>query len=432
LSGPTPTLPSQQSDTQTTPSVQSPAAAVPQIVSGAVSHSSVASSVASVHFKVRCERLGHGEDIYLVPIEDSESKYGTEDNDDATSMKLGVAAAAAQVVASEEELLKPLSPTHRHKMIPLYTTAQEYPWYSTLSSLPIPVVKKAPPPLPPGGGGGGATSPAGAGVGATSTTTTTTTRTLFAKKDQTTLSKDFRYRYAVFRAGVFFRWEEEMDENFISVDEDTTTTTNTSTNKTTAAMAAMDVEDNTVSTDTDTTTSKLNYHALPLRFLIAAETYVVNDVLGKRRGQRPDIYHKRPPTMSGGRHTSTQYVGVTGSGACEGTGRGGGGDVIGMGMHTAGGSQVSLGPTGAAGAVGGRNDSKASFQSEDSNGQPVKRKSVGFAPSPPSYADRPHPHQQQHQQQHEDGPSSKHHKARIGVGAGGADTVSLNSTEMGE
>jgi len=429
LSGPTPTVPSQsQSDTQTTPSIQSPAAAVPQIVSD--SHSSVvggSSSVASVHFKVRCERLGHGEDIYLVPIEDSESKYGNEDDDDATSMKLGVAAAAAQVVASEEELLKPLSPTHRHKMIPLYTTAQEYPWYSTLSSLPIPVVKKAPSPLPlgGGGGGGGATSPAGAGA-TTSTTTTTTTRTLFAKKDQTTLSKDFRYRYAVFRAGVFFRWEEEMDENFISVDEDTTTTTNTSTNKTTAAMAAMDVEDNTVVATDDTTPSKLNYHALPLRFLIAGETYVVNDVLGKRRGQRPDIYHKRPPTLSGGRHTSTQYVGVTGSGACEGTGRAGD---IGMGMQTAGsGSQVSLGPTGAAGAVGGRNDSKASFQSEDSNGQPVKRKSVGFAPSPPSHADRPHPHQHQHPHQHEEGPSSKHHKARIGVG-GGADKVSLNSTD---
>ena len=267
------------------------------------------------------------------------------------------------------------------QMIPLYTTAQDYPWYSTLSSLPIPVVKKSPP-LPPGGsgGGGGATSPAGAGA------TSTTTRTLFTKKDQTMLSKDFRYRYAVFRAGVFFRWEEEMDENFISVDEDTTTTTNTSTNKTpttpTAAMAAMDVEDNDIVSIVNNI-PKLSYHALPLRFLIAGETYVVNDVLGKRRGQRPDIYHKRPPTMSGGRQTSTQYVGVTGSGACEGE--------------------------------GGGNDSKASFQSEDSNGKP-KRKSVGFAVSPPSYADRPH----------DDGPSSKHHKARI---VAGADKVSLNSTD---
>merc|ERR1712238_295166 len=110
--------------------------------------------------------------------------------------------------------------------------------------------------------------------------------------------------------------------------------------------AAMDVEDNDIVSIVNNI-PKLSYHALPLRFLIAGETYVVNDVLGKRRGQRPDIYHKRPPTMSGGRQTSTQYVGVTGSGACEGTGRGG-----------------DVGMEG-----GGGNDSKGSFQSEDSNGK---------------------------------------------------------------
>ena len=96
-------------------------------------------------------------------------------------------------------------------MIPLYTTATEYPWYSTLSSLPMPVLKKASPLSPAAGSGTG--------------------RTLFANKVQSSSSKDFRYRYAVFRAGVFHRWEEDSDENYIPSTEDTTTTTNTSANR---------------------------------------------------------------------------------------------------------------------------------------------------------------------------------------------------------
>ena len=72
------------------------------------------STVASVHFKARCETLGHGEDVYMIPLENNEAV--TLDAPDAS---------------------------HRHKMIPLYTTAQSYPWYSTLSSLAMPVVNMA-------------------------------------------------------------------------------------------------------------------------------------------------------------------------------------------------------------------------------------------------------------------------------------------------
>ena len=44
-------------------------------------------NVASVHFKARCERLGHGEDVYLVPIERDKNGNidGGDDDDDDTA-----------------------------------------------------------------------------------------------------------------------------------------------------------------------------------------------------------------------------------------------------------------------------------------------------------------------------------------------------------
>ena len=255
-------------------------------------------------------------------------------------------------------------------MIPLYTTATEYPWYSTLSSLPMPVLKiqKKASPL----------SPAGAGAGGTG-------RTLFANKVQSSSSKDFRYRYAVFRAGVFHRWEEDSDENYIPSTEDTTTTTNTSANRTasitnTASNNNDDVDVDDMDVD-NVDTPKLNYHALPLRFLAASETYVVNDVLGKRRGQRPDIYHKR---ISGDK---SHYIGVEGSGAC------------GLG----GSDNDNDAAESAAAALGGA--------SLEAGGGKSRKKSVGFAPPPPPMNESV-------------SSNSKHHKRQAS-----GEQVHLNSTD---
>jgi hypothetical protein len=259
-------------------------------------------------------------------------------------------------------------------MIPLYTTATEYPWYSTLSSLPMPVLKiqkKASPLSPAGAGGAGGTG-----------------RTLFANKVQSSSSKDFRYRYAVFRAGVFHRWEEDSDENYIPSTEDTTTTTNTSANRT-ASITNTASNDDDVDVDVDdmdvdnVDTPKLNYHALPLRFLAASETYVVNDVLGKRRGQRPDIYHKR---ISGDK---SHYIGVEGSGAC---GLGGGSDN----------DNDAAEP--AAAALGGA--------SLEAGGGKSRKKSVGFAPPPPPPMNE------------SVSSNSKHHKRQAS-----GEQVHLNSTD---
>jgi hypothetical protein len=250
-------------------------------------------------------------------------------------------------------------------MIPLYTTATEYPWYSTLSSLPMPVLKKVSPLSPAAAAGGG------------------TGRTLFANKVQSSSSKDFRYRYAVFRAGEFHRWEEDSDENYIPSTEDTSTTTaNTSANRTSITTATDD------DMDVDNDTPKLNYHALPLRFLAACETYVVNDVLGKRRGQRPDIFHKR---ISGDK---SQYVGVEGSGAC---GLGG--------SDNDASASASLGASLSGGGIDGTGNSR--------------KKSVGFAAPPPSYVNRPPPPMNEPVSS-----NSKHHKRQVSV-----EQVHLNSTD---
>jgi hypothetical protein len=76
---------------------------------------------------------------------------------------------------------------------------------------------------------------------------------------------------------------------------------------------AMELDHTTTTTSSSSSNSEtaLDYHVLPLRFLHAGETYVVNDVLGKRKGQKPDIYHKKLSLHTGDMH----YVGVDGSGA---------------------------------------------------------------------------------------------------------------------
>ena len=201
-------------------------------------------------------------------------------------------------------------------MIPLYTTATAYPWYKTLAALHMPALK------PNGHHTAGivvvGTAPAVAAGSVPSSS-----------------EPDFHYRYAVFRAGIFHRWEDTTDAKLVATERTSTASTITTP----------------VAASASTTTGA---HTLPLKLLRAGETYMVDDVLGVC-DRHPDIYHKRVPTQPG---DTLQYVEV---------------------VHEAQ-------QTAAAAAQGSRSGSK-------------KKKGVGFAPEPESYAHRPHPAQQQQQQQ---------------------------------
>lgn len=111
--------------------------------------------------------------------------------------------------------------------IPLFTTVKSYPWYTTRTplSLALPITK----------------SP-----------------------DISTASADrdacYRYRYAVYRAGIFHRWEDSSDRG--------------------------DVEDYRHESVLEASC----VHQVPLRFFHSGELYTVNDVLGATIGP-PDIDH---------------------------------------------------------------------------------------------------------------------------------------------
>ena len=151
-------------------------------------------------------------------------------------------------------------------MIPLYTTATAYPWYKTLAALHMPALK-------PKGHTIGIVLDAPAAAGSVVPSS----------------EPDFHYRYAVFRAGIFHRWEDTTDAKLVATERTSTATTITTT-PVTAASAS-------------TTTGA---HTLPLKLLRAGETYVVDDVLGVC-DRHPDIYHKRVPTQPG---DTLQYVDV--------------------------------------------------------------------------------------------------------------------------
>ena len=111
--------------------------------------------------------------------------------------------------------------------IPLYTTARKYPWFTSRSPVAIPV-----------------------------------------QKDDETAT--YSYRYAVFRAGVFHRWEDPSD----GPSDD--------------GNVKMDVEnEGTIAT-----------HKVPLKLLTVGEEYTINDVLGVTFGH-PNIDHIRVPHNSG-------------------------------------------------------------------------------------------------------------------------------------
>ena len=186
------------------------------------------------------------------------------------------------------------------KQIPLFTTAKSYPWYTTRTPLSLA--------LP---------------------TSTKSDSVISAKK-----SAFYRYRYAVYRAGVFHRWEQPSDggdvEEFRHHGEHTD-----------ATMASSEPSPNE------------SIHQIPMRLLHAGELYTVNDVLGITVGP-PDIDHIKV------RHTFSSV-----------------------------GSLARRGSSNSAASLYGLNSrtSSSSKLGGDSGGS---KKKVGFAPQPaPSHREAP-------------------------------------------
>jgi len=162
-----------------------------------------------VTFRVRCETLGHGEAIFLVP--------------DGTDVSI------------------------TFQGTPLFTSPKTFPWYSMSSpkllTLPASSVKKPTAPPPP--------------------TNDTTTRDSITRGIATTgSSASYKYRYAVFRAGEFHRWENPSDgpsDTFHG-------------SHTVLGVDGYDPRD------------EHPPHILPLRLFVPNEDYIVGDVLGVTRG----------------------------------------------------------------------------------------------------------------------------------------------------
>lgn len=150
-------------------------------------------SVAHVLFRVRCESLGYGEEVYLV-AEDESGGY--------------------------------------QKTMPLFTTASKYPWYHSTSPLTLTLPPKA-------------------------------------AQGQQRQKSNFEYRYAIHRAGLFYRWEGLSDWR----------------------REGLDSQHHTEGPATSSETR----HELPLHLLSNRETYVVNDILGVTT-EHPDIEQLRVPT----------------------------------------------------------------------------------------------------------------------------------------
>jgi trehalose 6-phosphate synthase/phosphatase len=317
-------------------------------------------NVALVHFKARCERLGFGEEVYMVPLEEE------QEEEDVGGI----------LMEEEDNHPPPPSSSSRNKMIPLYTTAASFPWYSTLSSLAMPIKKQATTSLV---GTSGAAKTATAAAAASSNTAGIHIR-----------NHEFRYRYAIFRGGDFYRWENAADENYIATsnDEDNETSHNTEENALHHDANNMEIDDgddgdhnnnnsnNNSNSNNNNSSGRalsacgLDYHVLPLRYLLQGETYIVNDVLGKRKGQKPDIYHKRAINNNNINNNNNPhvYVGVEGSGACR--------------------KDEEEAAAAAQATAFSRSNLDASHHSAASTSSSKGRKTVGFAAELPTYNQR--------------------------------------------
>lgn len=213
-------------------------------------------------------------------------------------------------------------------MIPLYTTAASYPWYHTIK----PVTVTLPPRVPK---------------------QFQQQRLVEAEdEEEDDPSLYFKYRYVVYRAGVFYRLEqpsdagkEEEEDNAMQVDTPTTTINNNNN-------------------DPATTTTATPLHSLPLRLLSHRESYVINDVLGKVGGH-PDVDHITVPnrqvitsSTTASRHSTRQPPSASNAAAVSG-------------------SDAADTPISAAAST-------ASTTTTDG-----KKKVVGFAPAPPTYHAHP-------------------------------------------
>eukprot|EP00567_Pseudictyota_dubia_P000543 CAMPEP_0197463708 /NCGR_PEP_ID=MMETSP1175-20131217/62542_1 /TAXON_ID=1003142 /ORGANISM="Triceratium dubium, Strain CCMP147" /LENGTH=194 /DNA_ID=CAMNT_0042999539 /DNA_START=35 /DNA_END=616 /DNA_ORIENTATION=- len=131
--------------------------------------------------------------------------------------------------------------------IPLYTTASAHPWYTARApvSLELPV---------PGGNAGAAQS------------------------------QYYNYRYAVFRAGVFYRWEDPVSD---APDEVEVLHHHSASTGLTLAAGDGDVAMGGTAAASGVAQGQGQgqpRHRLPLRLLAAGELYTVNDVLGVTNG----------------------------------------------------------------------------------------------------------------------------------------------------
>uniref|UniRef100_A0A7S2Y679 Alpha,alpha-trehalose-phosphate synthase (UDP-forming) n=1 Tax=Entomoneis paludosa TaxID=265537 RepID=A0A7S2Y679_9STRA len=166
-------------------------------------------AVAHVNFRVRCESLGYGEEVFLVAEDEG---------------------------------------TGHEKRIPLFTTAAQFPWYH--STTPVTLT------LPPR-----------------------------AMQGQQRQRSSFTYRYAIHRAGLFYRWEGTSDGP-----------------QELAQQSKLEAVG----------TSPISKHELPLHLLSNRESYVVNDVLGVMGGH-PDIDHVRVPTRPAPLRAASLHATSTGS-----------------------------------------------------------------------------------------------------------------------
>ena len=165
----------------------------------------------------------------------------------------------------------------------------------------------------------------------------------------------FKYRYAIHRAGAFYRFETPSDAPLMDDNDDD--------DKDVAMDIGIDDEQdaNAGGAASASNPQKHSVHQVPLRLFANRESYVVNDVLGKTTGP-PDIDHNRLENrVSGGGGERTPSVANLHS-RTSSFGKG----------NTSFASLASKGSGAALNTVG-------------TAATTARKKAVGFAPAPPPY-----------------------------------------------
>lgn len=168
------------------------------------------------------------------------------------------------------------------------------------------------------------------------------------------MKQNFCYRYAIHRAGVFYRWEQQSDcpEDVVKVSP--------GKEKSSSLVAG----DDDVTMDEERTfqnnsSSDILYHQVPIHLMANRDAYVVNDVLGIVTGP-PDVDHIRVPTRPVLSKASSLHSKTASQDAATF------GNSLRPAVSAGSGSQMSAASPGPA-----KNRKKA--------------KAVGFAPPPPPY-----------------------------------------------